>query len=307
MEISMEGIIGGIQKFSTEDGPGIRTTVFLKGCPLECKWCHNPELINFGANVYHNPTHCIGCGACIKACRFGALSVGAQGIELNREKCSRCLECTRVCYAGALTIAGKTMSVEEVMKIVSQDKDFYDKTDGGLTISGGELLSQADFARELQLSALREGIQVILDTCGYGPGEKLLEMARDAQFILYDLKHFYRDEHIACTGKPNDIILQNLKTMAGDDNVREKIIMRMPLISGVNDGVENITETSSFYKEIGIRHVNLIAYHELGKVKASCIGRKYNTFKAPSREHLELLKQIFEKDGLEAEIIGEGV
>lgn len=303
----MKGIVGGIQKFSTEDGPGIRTTVFLKGCPLECKWCHNPELINFGANLYHNPTHCIGCGACLTACKTQALRTGPNGIELIREKCSGCFDCTRMCYAGALTVAGKEMTAEEVLKIVLQDKGYYEKTNGGLTISGGELLSQAGFARELQLMARENGIQVILDTCGYGDGEKLLEMARDAQHILYDMKHIDRERHMACTGRSNDIILENLRLLSRDEDVRERLIMRMPLIAGINDSEETIRKTSAFYRELGIRHVNLIAYHELGKVKASCVGREHHDFRAPGAEWLFRLKEIFTADGAEAEVIGEGV
>lgn len=303
----LKGCVGGIQKYSTSDGPGIRTSVFLKGCPLQCRWCHNPELIVPERQILFTAQKCIGCGNCVKACPTGALHHGGEHVEIDQSLCKKCYACVDHCYSEALRLAGNYMTVEEVMKSVRQDRGYYNRTGGGMTISGGELLMQADFAEALLDAAIADDIGVALDTCGFGNSDRLYRMAKKASYILYDMKSIDDAVHQKATGVSNALILKNLVRLADDPEINPKIWMRMPLIHGINDTPEIIQETCAFYEAHHLTYVTLFPYHELGISKYKSLGQAYENFTPPDSDRLHEIQAMFQAHGTKADILGEQV
>ena len=301
-------LVGSLQKFSVEDGPGVRTTVFMKGCPLSCKWCHNPELIVPQQQLIKSPNNCIRCGYCVKICPRGAVTMNPEeGVVIDRAKCDVCLACADECYAQALRPVAKPMTIDEILRIAEQDKGFYDNTEGGITVSGGEILVHAELVGKLIDEAGKRGINVCMDTCGFGDSQALMEMAlkENVTDILYDMKSIDDKVHREYTGVSNQLIIDNLRMLAADARTVDKLIMRMPLIKGVNDSDDIITRTGELYREIGVKRVNLLPYHSLGISKKRNVGGTQEEFEQPTEERLTEIEIYFKNEiNLKVEILG---
>lgn len=252
------GTVFNIQHFCVNDGPGIRTTVFLKGCPLFCVWCHNPESQRFGAEMLFYKDKCVGCGRC-------------RGITAA--------DGDFVCYNGAREICGKSLAVDEILTEVLKDKPFYDSSDGGVTLSGGEPLAQFSFSLDLLKNAKKNGIHTAMETCGYTEKSKILAIAAYTDLFLFDCKETDSVLHKKYTGVGNEVILDNLKALSDNGH---KIILRCPIIPGFNDRPEHFREIANIANKLGgIEHVEIEPFHQLGESKYAALGRNCLDIKIP--------------------------
>jgi len=298
------GLVFNIQKYSLHDGPGIRTTVFLKGCPLKCLWCHNPEGISPQPEMVVIESRCLACGECRSACLLPAASDGGGFLPLRNDDCTLCGECVVACPSGGRQMLGNSLSVAEVMASVRQDRVFYDDSGGGLTVSGGEPLSQPQFLLALLEACRGEGIHAVLDTTGFGPTELLLAAAAMTDLVLYDLKVLDDARHRQLTGVSNNLILANLQRL---DRVHSNIWVRLPVVPGFNDDLANLRQIADFV--VGLRHitlVNLLPFHRTGIDKFARLGKTHalDGVQAPSAELMETAVSIFHDVGLNARIGG---
>jgi pyruvate formate lyase activating enzyme len=292
------GIVFDIRKYSIHDGPGIRTTVFFKGCLLHCWWCHNPEGQSQEVEIILRSARCIRCGACVEACPHGAAGLGEAGPEVQRERCERCGECTLVCYAEARQVVGREMTVAQVMAEVERDTPFYDESGGGVTLSGGEPLSQRDFSLGLLQACKEKEIHTALDTCGFATWDTFERVRGYVDLFLYDLKVVNDARHREFTGVSNTLILNNLQKLSERDHL---IILRMPVIPGVNDDEKNIRQTGEFVASLPRAHsVELLPYHHAATSKYAGLGQEYPLpdTRPPSEERLGWIAEILRAYGV---------
>jgi pyruvate formate lyase activating enzyme len=301
MGTSVSGVPSGrifdVQRYSLHDGPGIRTTVFLKGCPARCLWCHNPESQGFGPEVVVVETRCVHCGTCATVCPRGAPPPGS-GL------CTACGVCVEACPAGARQLAGREVTVGEVMAEVLRDRIFFEGSHGGVTFSGGEPLAQADFLSALLEAARAHGIHTAVDTCGFAPRERLLALVPLVDLFLFDVKLVDDERHRALTGLPSRPILDNLRALA---EARAEIWIRVPVVPGCTDAEADVAETAALVSGLsGVRRVSLLPYHATGSAKARRLGRPspLESLAPPSPDRLEALAAPFRARGLAVTIGG---
>ena len=267
----MKATIFEIKRFAVHDGDGIRTTVFFKGCPLRCVWCHNPEGLEARPRLAYFSHKCIGCGECVASCPSGAHFFNAENARVyDRSKCVSCGKCTENCVGEALTLYGKTVTVEELMPLLLEDREFYENSGGGVTLSGGECLMQADFCEELLKALKAEGINTAVDTCGFVPKSVIKKVAPYTDTFLYDLKAFDSEVHKKCTGVPNETVIENLRYAY---SLGSRIEIRIPYVPEYNDGeMEKIAELLSEMPDI-VR-VRVLPYHSYASHKYAALDIK---------------------------------
>jgi pyruvate formate lyase activating enzyme len=294
------GRVFDIKRYSIHDGPGIRTTVFLKGCGLRCQWCHNPESVDPGPDLMHWPARCVRCYACLRACPLGAITKTADGaVAIDREKCDLCGRCAEACLYDAMQIVGREMSVEEVVAEVEKDRIFYEQSGGGVTLSGGDPVVQGGFAGAILDACRARGLPTALDTAGFSPAGPFEDLARRADLVLFDVKVVDEARHKTFTGVSNAVVLDNLRRLAA---AGPEIWVRIPVVPGVNDDDDNIRRTIDLLLSLGkVRRVGLLPYHAGGLDKAGRIGRAdhFRRFEAPSEERLAVLEAAFRSAGFE--------
>lgn len=292
-------LILNIQKYSIHDGEGIRTTVFFKGCPLRCIWCHNPESQDFGPELLYDASKCVGCGACAAVCPNQANQIFERAAVLDRSKCSSCGKCVEVCLGQARELSGRAYSIEELIQELEKDRAFYEESGGGITLSGGEVLAQPmDYIQPLVMKLFEKGYSVFIDTCGDVPYERFEKILPYTDTFLYDIKTMSDQKHRDYTGTGNERILENLRKLSEDG---ARIVLRLPLMDGLNTESEDLFPLLNLLKSgVRVAKINLLPYHHTGKSKYDRLDRPYDRMKIleiPAREKLEQIADFFRING----------
>jgi len=299
------GLIFDIKRYAINDGPGIRIVIFFKGCNLHCAWCHNPESISVTVEKMYSPAKCIRCGTCVAVCPEKTIKFNSDGIITYPELCKLCGRCAEVCPTKAIEISGKAMSVSEILDIIEKERVFFDQSGGGVTFSGGEPLVHSQLLIQLLDECGNRGIHRTIDTAGHVNTETILEVARRTDLFLYDLKMMDPGLHEQWSGVSNLKILHNLKTLA---DTGAHIIIRIPLIGGINDNEENIHLTAEFINSLAgeKKEVHLLPYHKIAQTKYMKLGKDedFELFSGPDKETLGRIIAIFLEYGISASIGG---
>ncbi|MBZ9686119.1 glycyl-radical enzyme activating protein [Clostridium estertheticum] len=291
-----------IQKYSIHDGPGIRTTVFFKGCPLNCWWCHNPESQNPSPEIMFFKEKCTGCGSCFKRCPAKAIEFVDRYPLTYESKCTLCGKCSDFCLSNARELVGKAITVKDLMSEIIKDEVFYEESNGGVTFSGGEPLMHADYLYNVLKICNDKGIHTTVDTSGYAAWEQFEKIVDKVDLFLFDIKHMNNEKHLKYTGVGNIVILENLKKLSQKGS---NIYIRLPLIAGINDSYENIDDTVNFLSKLNIIHVNLLPYHKMGMDKYRRLNMEYKLsgMEKPRDEVIDKIAEKFRKAGIKI-IIG---
>ena len=303
----VQGLVFNIVRGSFVDGHGVRTTVFLKGCPLRCLWCCNVEGQSVNPELKVTSEDCNGCGQCVPCCHKEAIYLQNNHANLNlivdRRKCDDCGKCIEACYTGALGCFGQYYSVNEMMALLLCDEPYYRSSGGGVTIGGGEPTYQAEFTYELIKQCHKSNLHIALDTCGYTLSELGFRCLSEADLLLYDLKHMDSDQHKALTGVPNEPILDNLKRLSG---LGQNVIVRIPVIPGLNDSTNNLQATAKFLSGIkSLERLDLIGYHDYSVIKYKQLGRPYPLKKSQANEaYLQGIKAFFDNYDINTQLGG---
>ncbi len=289
-----KGVIFNIQKFSIHDGPGIRTTVFLKGCPLKCEWCSNPESQEFSVQILWDDRKCDKQLKCMSVCEDKSINLVNNQILINPQLCTLCDKCIKACPNQALSLSGETKEVEDIVNICLQDKDFYEESEGGVTISGGEGMSQAEFLKDLVARLKKEKIHLAIETTGFVQTEVFKDLSNRFDLLLFDMKHHDSTQHKKYTGVNNELIIQNLR-YAIQNNINT--LVRIPVIPDVNNSLDDAEKFSKLLNKIGVQRVQLLPFHQFGEKKYDMLNREYQLKekKALYPEDLKDYQRIFIK------------